>query len=802
MFNREKKFNDSKKGAISPNFLNSVDGLEAASYKLDEVRKKINKEFKKDKKILKKKEQTFIKPVVSLEKEILRKLDRQHYLFDKALFESEKKLRKVRRTYWFFNKKKIKEKDKAREKERENELQLKWYRSAFSFCLVLILLVVPFKLLAYLQVFDISSLENRVLSSSKSAIDNLLGAGAAASNLDMVTAQNRFASAGADFLQANDDMAFINDTILSLAALSSNPKLKLASESKKFLQVGIIGSRLGNELSQSLSGLKNNDGNWIKILDDFGTNGHLALKDARDLKAELQKIDVNNLPVEYQSRFTDIVSKVDKLPDSLSLVVDNIDELKSFLGAGRDKRYLLIFQNNAEMRGSGGFLGSYALVDFREGKIRNLEVPGGGSYDTEAGLTEKIKAPAPLWLVNPQWHFWDANWWPDFPTTAKNLMWFYEKSDGPSVDGVISFTPSVVEKLLTVTGPIDMTKDYGLVITADNFWQQVELTAERDNLLKDNADAVAHLPAGEQNKPKKIIGDLMAKIMEVLPQKLDKDNLVKLLSITEDNLASKQIMFYFNDASLEKTVVDRNWGGAISEAPLDYLMVTNTNIAGAKTDRVIKESINHRASIALDGSMIDTVTITRSHTAAKNEPLVGVRNVDWMRIYVPQGSELLSASGFVAPDTKYFEAPDESWTTNEVIAQTENLAATDNNSGTKIYQENGKTVFANWLMLDPGNSATVTLTYKLPFNVWKKEKKNDFITRLNNWLNPADNNLYSHSLMVQKQPGAENETMTAELSLPVSAKLVWDSSDNNQNSLTRSFILSRDQFFSVLLSNK
>jgi len=794
MFSQPEK-NSKNKSTLSPNFLNSLDGLEVVSHKLDKVRYKINKEFKKDKKIIERTKHDIVKPIYNLEKEIIKKLHKQHNNFDKILGDSEKKLKKIRKTYWFFNKKKAVKKD-------ETVQELKWYRSLFSFFIILILLVVPFKMLAYLQVFNISSLENRVLSSSKSAINNLMSAGAAASSLDLVTAQNRFAGAGADFLQADEDMAFINDTILSLASLSSNPKLKLASESKKFIKVGILGSNLGSELSQALAGLKNNNGDWIKLLDDFSVHGHLALDNARELKVEMKKIDTNNLPEEYQSRFADIASKIEKLPDSLAMVVDNIDELKVFLGAGRDKRYLLIFQNNAEMRGSGGFLGSYALVDFREGKIRNLEVPGGGSYDTEAGLTEKIKAPTPLSLVNPQWHFWDANWWPDFPTTSKNLMWFYEKSGGPSVDGVISFTPSVVEKLLTVTGPIDMTKDYGVIITADNFWQQVELTAERDNIIKNNPAAVAHLPAGEQNKPKKIIGDLMAKIMEVLPKKLDKENLIKLLSISEDSLASKQIMFYFNDAGLEKTVSERNWGGVMTEAPLDYLMVTNTNIAGAKTDRVIRETIHHKTAIASDGSMIDTVTITREHTAGKNEPLVGVRNVDWLRIYVPQGSQLISSSGFVLPDAKYFESPDPSWVTNEFLAQTEDLATTEEPSGTKIYQENGKTVFANWLMLDPGNTATVTFTYKLPFNVWQKELKTDFLSRLNNWLNPNSNNLYSYSLSVQKQPGAENETMTTDLVLPSSAKLVWDSRAETVNNLKHNFALSRDQFYSVLLSNK
>ncbi len=789
MFSNKKKI---KQVNLSANFLDSLDGLEMVSRKLDKTKRQINKELKKNKKIIEKRGDDFVKPIKSLEKEILRKLQDQHYRFDRILAEGEYNLKKIRRTYWFFNRKKKVKKDL--------ELQLKWYRSLFSFFIVLILLVIPFKLLAYLQVFNLSSLEDRVLNNSKLAIDNLMGAGAAASKLDLITARGRFATAGAEFLQADSDMAFINDTILSLASLSSNSKIKLASESKKFLKIGILGSNLGGELSQALVGLQINDGNWIKILDDFSVHGHLALDNARALQTEIKKINPDNLPEEYRNQFLDVSSKIEKLPNSLSLILENIDELKVFLGAGKDKRYLLIFQNNAEMRGSGGFLGSYALVDFREGKIRNLEVPGGGSYDTEAGLTEKIKAPAPLWLVNPQWHFWDANWWPDFPTTAKNLMWFYEKSDGPTVDGVIAFTPSVIEKLLTVTGPIDMTKDYGLVITADNFWQQVELTAERDNLLKSNPEAVSHLPVGEQAKPKKIIGELMVKIMEVLPQKLDKNNLIKLLGIFEDSLASKQVMFYFNNEQLQEKVIEQNWGGAIRKTSSDYLMVTNTNIAGAKTDRVISENIYHEISVALDGSIIDTVTITRTHRAAKNEPLIGVRNVDWLRIYVPQGSELIAATGFVSPDLKYFETPDNSWITNDFLAQTEDLAIIDKNSGTKIYQENGKTVFANWLMIDPGETATVTLKYLLPFNAWQVDKKNNFLSRLNSWLNPDNNILYNYSLLVQKQPGAENESLTTNLVLPSSTKVMW--LDESGDDLTKTSLLNQDKFYSVLLSNK
>ena len=69
------------------------------------------------------------------------------------------------------------------------------------------------------------------------------------------------------------------------------------------------------------------------------------------------------------------------------------------------KRYLLIFQNNTEMRASGGFMGSFAVMDFSNGQVSNLNVPGGGTYDTEAGLKSKIVAPKPLQLGGIYKHY-------------------------------------------------------------------------------------------------------------------------------------------------------------------------------------------------------------------------------------------------------------------------------------------------------------------------------------------------------------------------------------------------------------
>ncbi|MFA5184117.1 MAG: DUF4012 domain-containing protein [Patescibacteria group bacterium] len=691
------------------------------------------------------------------------------------------------------------------ERLEQAETAARWYRSLFSFAIVLVIIILPFKLLADAEIFNFQALEEKILGRSRLALNNLMAAADSASRQDFKGADSNFQSASAHFLSATEELNKINDAILALASLSNDPKIKLAAESKKFLTAGAVASSLGRNLVLATDSLfKRADGtenNFFKNLDDFLIYGHQAADDARELKQTLSRINPDNLPADYRAKFISLNSQAALLADNLANFVSLGDKLKKVLGVSQDKRYLIVFQNNAELRASGGFLGSYALVDLRDGQIRNLEVPGGGSYDTEAGLSVRVAAPEPLWLVNPLWHFWDANWWPDWPTTAKNLMWFYEYSDGPSVDGVIGVTPTVVEKLLEITGPIDLTADYGLTIDADNFWQNVQMVSEQQHLEKTNPDLVAHLLPAEPAKPKKIIGDLLARILAVLPSKLDKDNLLKIIAIFEENMSEKQILLYFNDPALQAAAAAYNWAGEIKETDKDYLMVVNTNIAGQKSDRLMAEKIELASEVAPDGAIINTVRITRTHNGVKREILTGVRNVDWLRVYVPPGSVLLSAVGFGAPDPEYLQdRPDETMIANPLLAA-ENAAAVDPASGTKIYPENNKTVFANWLMVDPGETKTVTLKYRLPFNFFTLPRDDTWLKKLNDWLNPDAADLWPHSLVVQKQPGAKASVFTGRLNLPDGFNIFWRHPEdlNGAAGWQISEQLDADKYWSILV---
>jgi hypothetical protein len=703
------------------------------------------------------------------------------------------------------------------------EEKLAWYRSLFSFALILLFLVVPLKLLSFFQILDIDGLENKIMVRSNAAISQLEAAAHSVSQFDFKTADQNFSSASQEFLRAEEELSIINNSLLSLASLSNNPKYKLASESKNILAAGTLGSSMGQNLVLATNRLFNyqESDNFLEAMQNFSFYGSLAYEDSSKLSLVIAKINENNLPSQYRKQFVDLKSKVEFLSTNLKDVVSMVDKLYALLGKTQDKRYLLIFQNNAELRASGGFLGSYALIDVRNGKIKNMEVPAGGSYDTEGGMTVSVKAPEPLWLVNPLWHFWDANWWPDWPTTAQNLMWFYEKSGGSTVDGVITFTPTVVERLLDITGPIDMSLEYGVVIDSANFWETTQKIVEHDNLLlthpeetvdfqKSSEEIVSSLPLyqdlenNSENKPKKIIGDLMARILEILPEKLNEENLVNIISLFEDSVQEKQIMLYFSDSDLQKEAISRNLAGELKSSDRDYLLVVNTNIAGQKTDRKMSEKIEHLSQVEDSGRIIDSLKILRYHEGLKNEALTGVRNVNWLRVYVPLGSRLISASGFSVPDASYFEEPQADWLDSDFL-QAERLAVTDPLSGLKIYQENGKTVYAGWVMTDPGQIADIRFSYELPFNIYNKQQvvEENFWQKIDKLINHNSADYINYSLLVQKQPGAQPSSFSSKLILPNSVKLVWQHPKEMswQSGWVINDQLDRDRYYSLLLNN-
>lgn len=386
-----------------------------------------------------------------------------------------------------------------------------------------------------------------------------------------------------------------------------------------------------------------------------------------------------------------------------------LDDVAVLLGRDQWKRYLVLFQNDTELRATGGFIGSFAVVDIDRGLIKNIEIPKGGSYDLQGQLKAAIAPPQPLQLVKSRWEFQDANWFPDFPTSAKKISWFYEKAAGRTVDGVIALNTNLMIDLLKITGPVDMPV-YKRVITSDNFVLETQKIVELEYDKK-------------ANTPKAFIGDLAKELLAKL-QTLPRDQYGEMMNIILRNLENKNINVYAADTKIEEHVRLLGFSGAMrqSEAGEDFISIVHTNIAGQKTDQSIKETVNYEPTVAADGTTTVKLTITRAHTGEKGELFRGVRNVDFARVYVPSGATLISATGFELPPANLFKNPSTDLADKKSIVPEENAFAVDLPTQTLIYNQFGKTVFANWLQVDPGKTITAVLTYKLPFKAVNEYK--------------------------------------------------------------------------------
>lgn len=693
--------------------------------------------------------------------------------------------------------------------------QYKTLKSALISFLVFIVVILPVKGFAFY--LDLQDTKGRVIGASEEAISQIYSAGTSAKKLNFLEAESDFTKASLEFSKAKEEIGNLSIFLSIISRVLPTVQARAAGQVSYILDAGHLSAQIGAEFSEALKVFSSEEKTLKNIIEVFSVHFGKSEILAIQLQEIINKIDVNALPEEHRQKFLDLKEKSGPLVENLKEINDILEKAKIFLGFDYGKRYLVVFQNNTEIRASGGFIGSYALVDFLDGSLKKVEVPPGGSYDTEGGMRSRIIAPAPLRLVNPLWHFWDSNWWPDWPTSAKKIANFLEKSSGPSVDGVISLTPTVVEKLLSVIGPVSLTEENNISINSENFWQVVQTFSEQkpinhpeyqDNpyLSKETNEQIKKeeiLLASTTKKsitnvkPKRIVGELLSEIIKVLPQRMNKQMFIDLLKITEDSFLEKQILLYFSNEDLEKKADDYDWSGKVKQSKYDYLQIVHTNIGGGKSDKVINENESLVTEIRPDGTIENTLTINRTHNGLKNERFSGGRNVDWLRVYVPLGAKLIFSEGFERPEEKYFSAIPEDAVVDPAIEKSEKSEITEPGTGTITYEDLDKTVFANWLMVDPGKSVVITLKYVLPFSLKLDENalKDKKLSPIG-ILNTEPIKMLPFSLLWQKQPGSVGISLKQTLLVDNRYKTIYE--HKQEIDCTTQCPLDRDKYWAWL----
>lgn len=224
-------------------------------------------------------------------------------------------------------------------------------------------------------------------------------------------------------------------------------------------------------------------------------------------------------------------------------------KLPDILGKEKSRTYLILFQNNMELRPTGGFIGSFGLLTLDGGRISNLAV--NDVYSADGQLNGHVEPPTPIkdYLGEANWWFRDSNWDPDFPTSAKRAEWFLDKEMGKEVDGVVAIDLAPIKSFLKYSGPVFLP-DFNLNISSENLYQKTQ-------------DEVQQNFFPGSRKKSSFLTALSRGLLSDLSNLSYKSRLGVLLSVYE-SLQGRNIQVFLHDNSVQQTLSNLDWDGSVS----------------------------------------------------------------------------------------------------------------------------------------------------------------------------------------------------------------------------------------------
>ena len=564
--------------------------------------------------------------------------------------------------------------------------------------------------------------KSSVLGATTDAIAHLQEAQTLASEKDFTGSEQQFLLAQQNFSDAKSSLnglgQFVNSSIKLTPQGKSADALLDAGDSITLAGINLTNAyTYGSTIHVTAQGFTAPDGFY-----ETATGTYNYLDKANEYLAraqtDLSNIDTSVLPGEYKDKFSTYQSALSSITDGMQQAADLFSLLKDFIGPTQ-KTVLVLFENNNELRPTGGFPGTYGLFTFKDGVIINEHISS--IYDLDGQMTANIAPPGEMYNLTNHWTLRDSNWFADFGQSAEKANDFYEREGGQTLDAVVAVDPNVFIDLLNITGPIAMPK-YNITLTPDNF---------RDAVQTDTSDTYNKT----LNTPKQLLADFAPILLQNISD-IAKQSPGQLAQLLLQELSQKNILLYDRDPAIESRFVEYNWAGTILPTDRDYLDIVSANLGGTKTDIQIQNKAVLSSVVGADRTITNTLTYTRTNA---NNGIENGNNKSYVRFYVPLGSTLVSANGFTSEPFHHSDGSDFPVIAGKPYEVDPDLQNLDQNdvidkaSGTVINTEAGKSVFGNWINTVPGETTTVTLTYTLPF-VFTNSKK--------------------YSLIVQKQPGA------------------------------------------------
>lgn len=433
------------------------------------------------------------------------------------------------------------------------------------------------------------------------------------------------------------------------------------------------------------------------------------------VKDEINQVDPNHYPeIIFGKRVKKQLAKLQTMTDQGASFVQEakplVKVLPSLLGEDEPKKYLVLFQNDKELRATGGFLTAYAILNIDKGVIkveRSEDI-----YELDNSISNKPAAPEPIEKYLPkvsQWHLRDTNLSPDFIVSMKDFLKMYDRAGrGVEVDGIIAIDTNVLVSTIKIL-------DDSVTAGGINFNTQNDERCDCPQVIYELEDNISRPVNFIREDRKGLLGDLMLAIMQKALTSSPGQYWGPLFQNFIKEVQEKHVLFYLFDEDAQSGIEALNAAGRIRPFDGDYLHINDVNFAGAKSNLFTTQDVDVEYEIR-DGNIIKTLTINYANTHEPSDCnlergalCLNAELRDFVRVYVPKGSKLLDSKGSIVK-----------------VETTEDL---------------DKTVFEGFVTVRPKGKSTYILKYELPFKV-----EGDILP-----------------VMIQKQPGTFDNEYTIKV---------------------------------------
>lgn len=341
------------------------------------------------------------------------------------------------------------------------------------------------------------------------------------------------------------------------------------------------------------------------------------------------------LPADWKSSLQKKTTDLNKIKIQLASASQAVKILPEFLGLDGTKReYLVLLQNETELRPGGGFIGSYGLLSFQNGKLLAFDIKD--VYEADGQLVGHVEPPAEIksYLGEAGWFMRDANWNANFPDATVDLKWFLEKETGKKVDGVIGVNLAVARAVLGAVGEV-YVPDFKEKINKNNLYEQAEFYSEN-----------RFFPGSIQKAS--FLGALGKQLFESI-RNLKMDQKMNLMTAVLSSLDKNDIQIVLNQKEAQQTIFDLGWDGSIYQGKCgtencisDYLYLVEANLGVNKANYFLYRNIEE--SIDISNQVLSRDVKIKYENTAKNTNPPGGDYKNYLRVYLPKDINLSEIS--------------------------------------------------------------------------------------------------------------------------------------------------------------